>query len=230
MSTVCPPHYLLAILKSGKLDKRPRHISVEEMNDLLGCCNERRVVGLRDRALLLLQFDTGIRPSEALKLTEDDIHWDGPSPSIDVRAEVSKTSRYRVLPLRTEVARALRRYIVQKHRVWPRSEYQSLVFPNQDGKPLTTRGWQQRLHRYSEKLGRSVTPYCLRHTAAIESLRNGANAFKVQTMLGHTTMNMTLRYIDLDKQDLIRDSDSWSPAKGLRECQKNRNGNCRTGE
>lgn len=57
--------------------------------------------------------------------------------------------------------------------------------------------WAHRLRKYSRRLVARVTPYTLRHTSAIMSLRNGGTAFFVQKQLGHKSLVMTKRYVHL---------------------------------
>jgi integrase len=181
----------LSDITKRHIDKRPKHQNAKTLIALLSLCDQRRVSGLRDYALILLQLDTGIRPSEALNLSTNDVHWEKPTPYIDVPAEVSKTGRWRPLPLNPTVIKALKRYL----KLRPKEKM------------------------YSEKLAIKITPYQLRHSAAVSSIRNGANAFKVQSLLGHTTMNMTLRYVNLEKSDILEESKTWSPVENMKDGQ-----------
>jgi integrase/recombinase XerD len=67
------------------------------------------------------------------------------------------------------------------------------------------------LVKYSVITGIKVPPYALRHTAAITMLKNNANAFHVQTMLGHTNLNTTKIYINLASSDLQEIHKETSP-------------------
>lgn len=68
---------------------------------------------------------------------------------------------------------------------------------------------------YSEKIGRKVTPYQLRHSFAIMFLRNRGSAFHLQQMLGHTTMEMTEKYVYLSKRDVEEVHYTASPLNKL---------------
>ena len=209
----------LSDITKRHIDKRPKHQNAKTLIALLSLCDQRRVSGLRDYALILLQLDTGIRPSEALNLSTNDVHWEKPTPYIDVPAEVSKTGRWRPLPLNPTVIKALKRYLKLRPKEWAASKWGNLLFLNNNGEPFKIRGWQQRMKMYSEKLAIKITPYQLRHSAAVSSIRNGANAFKVQSLLGHTTMNMTLRYVNLEKSDILEESKTWSPVENMKDGQ-----------
>ncbi len=58
------------------------------------------------------------------------------------------------------------------------------------------------MRQYAKQLDKKVTPYQLRHSFATLYLRNGGNAFALKDTLGHSTMEMTKRYIKLVEQDL----------------------------
>lgn len=67
----------------------------------------------------------------------------------------------------------------------------------------------------SRKSGVKVAAYCLRHTFALHSLRNGADPFWIQTMMGHSDPSMTKRYIALTKKDLRDTQRRVSPASRI---------------
>jgi len=63
----------------------------------------------------------------------------------------------------------------------------------------------------SQRLGIQVHAHKFRHTFATEYLRNGGEIERLRRILGHTTYFMVMRYVHLDKGDLGRDFDLWSP-------------------
>lgn len=69
------------------------------------------------------------------------------------------------------------------------------------------------MKEYSKKLGYRVTPYDLRHTFALYSLREGMNVFALQRILGHTDLTMTKRYLALTQEDLHKEHDKSSPLR-----------------
>jgi site-specific recombinase XerD len=76
------------------------------------------------------------------------------------------------------------------------------VFCTEDGRPLNRNQWARRMRQYSSALGVKIKPYSLRHSFALLFLRNGGNGFSLQSMLGHTTMDMTSKYVYLSKNDI----------------------------
>ena len=62
--------------------------------------------------------------------------------------------------------------------------------------------WGDRLERYGKQLCIKVHPYVLRHTFATQFLRNGGNALTLQRIMGHSTLDMTKRYVHLTEVDV----------------------------
>ncbi|HHV61218.1 MAG TPA: tyrosine-type recombinase/integrase [Firmicutes bacterium] len=174
-----------------------RHLPEDVLQRLLSLPDRSTFSGLRDYALILLTLATGIRPGEALSILPADINLRG--LSITIKSSVSKTRQEAVLPIPPQVAEAIRELLNARHPSWHGNVP---VFCSYSGRPLTVDEFGDRLERYSKKLGTKVTPYMLRHSFAIETLRGGANAFVVQAMLRHSTMNMTRRYVNLVESDL----------------------------
>lgn len=188
----------------------PRNIDEETVKKLLAAVDRTTYTGLRDYALILLQLDTGIRPGEALQLTED--CFDLARLEVFIPASVAKTRQERVVVISMETARAIKKLLAVRPREWKDNVP---VFASQDGKEMHERSWAGRMRYYSRKIGIRVTPYSLRHTAAIMSLRNGGSAFFVQKQLGHKTLTMTRRYVHLVEADLHREHTICSPVASI---------------
>lgn len=67
---------------------------------------------------------------------------------------------------------------------------------------MRVNGWYKRFSAYGDKLNEKVYPYQLRHTFALDFLRNGGNVFALQKIMGHSDMSMTKRYVALVEQDI----------------------------
>ncbi len=119
---------------------------------------------------------------------------------------VAKTKAQRTLPLSPLTCLWLKKLL--SVRPWGENVP---VFCSQDGKPLQVNSWSHILAKYSKKLGYKVTPYDLRHTFALYSLREGMNPFALQRILGHTDLTMTKRYLSLNQEDLKREHEKSSP-------------------
>lgn len=151
---------------------------------------------LRNRAIILLLLDTGIRASELCDLRVRDADLRNRKVKI-----FGKGAKERILPLSANTGRALWRYLTT------RPEADKLpgrpLITTQDGRPLT----RSRLYHLIELLGRraginGANVHRFRHTFAIQFLRNRGNPYALQMSLGHSTMEMTRRYLALVQADL----------------------------
>jgi site-specific recombinase XerD len=68
---------------------------------------------------------------------------------------------------------------------------------------------------YSKRIGIKVRPYDLRHSFALNFLRNGGNVFALQKLMGHSTLDMTKRYLALTQGDLQEQHAKASPVNML---------------
>lgn len=191
------PENPLADVPKRKDPGKVRHLPEDVLRELLRLPDKSTFSGLRDYALILLSVSTGIRPGEALALLPGDADLRG--LAVRVRHTVAKTRVERVLPIPPLVADAIRDLIAARHPAWGEKVP---LFCSFSGRRLTVEKWGKRLKEYGARVGVKVTPYMLRHSFAIETLRAGANAFTVQHMLGHTSMAMTKRYVNLVESDL----------------------------
>ena len=68
---------------------------------------------------------------------------------------------------------------------------------------------------YAKRMGVKIRPYDLRHTFALQFLRNGGHALALQKMLGHADLTMTKRYVALAQQDIREQHAFASPLNTL---------------
>jgi site-specific recombinase XerD len=194
--------------------KRPRipHkvlpvFSQDEIRRLLAACEELPENSrLRDRAIVLFLLDTGVRCRELLDLMLADVKLE------ENRALVmGKGAKQRYVFFGKITRQALWRY-VSLGRAEPMPGVE-VVLLNQDGTPLQERRMRFMLDRLGEIAEvPDVHPHKFRHTAAVQFLRNGGNVFVLQKMLGHTTLEMVRRYVELSQEDLAAAHKSASPA------------------
>ena len=114
---------------------------------------------------------------------------------IIIRAEIAKTRVSRVLPLSDPTVQTIQKLLTV--RPWENAP----IFATETGTPYSVRSCSRRLNAYGKKCGLSITAYHLRHASALLLLRRGADAFTVQNMLGHSTLQMTKHYLALTWED-----------------------------
>ena len=188
--------------------QRPRvpHKLVEPLDDVA----LRRMLdaaSVRDRAIVLLMLDTGLRLSELAGLRPSDLRPDG---SLKV---MGKGARERIVPVggvaRQALARSLRQASV--------TDADAAIFRARGGGALGARGVQQVFKRLKvrARIPGRCSPHTLRHTFARAYLLHGGDAFSLQRMLGHSTLDMVKRYVALADTDLAARHLVASPADRL---------------
>jgi site-specific recombinase XerD len=172
-----------------------------ELRSLLALGDER------ERALVLLFLDTGLRLSELASLRVGDVRPDG---TLHV---MGKGSKERIVPLGTTARRALVRYLGTRAIVRPADP----LFVGRYGAPLSKRGIHYAIARLGRRAGvrTRCSPHTFRHTFARGYLVNGGDVFSLQQILGHATLDMVRRYVTLSEADLVARHRTASPADRL---------------
>jgi len=166
----------------------------------------------RDRALILLQLDTGIRPKEALSLIPDDVSLD--TGAIRIRPEEAKTREARTVFISPLTASALQELMERRVPDWGKS---TPVFCSWTGTPMAPGAWGHRFKKLGSAVGVKVSPYDLRHLFALSFLRNGGNLLTLRATMGHHTLSTTERYVALALDDLKSAHAKASPvARGIK--------------
>jgi site-specific recombinase XerD len=168
--------------------KKMRVLSPEELKQILKICNKSR-----DKVLILFLVDTGLRRSEACSLNWIDVNI--PSGFVNIRRSKSKKARSVFIGVKTR--RALLRY-----RRTITHEDNDPVFQTQTGTRFKASGFRQVIRRISEKSGIPFSAHDMRRTFATLSLKAGMNVLHLQSLLGHSSLEMTRRYVQMVKDDL----------------------------
>lgn len=192
-----------------KDEPRVRHISEEQLRQLLEMPRKDTYPGLRDYAMLLLVMDSGIRPKEMLSLMPEDVNLE--SLEVYIRKENAKTRKSRTLPISPVTGEAIRKLLSVRPKDW-----QDLpLFCTCEGRPMTHNAWRLRLNYYGKKLGFKVSPYDFRHAFALMYLKNGGDPFSLQRIMGHSDMSMTKRYVNMLDEDVKQSHSIASPVQKL---------------
>jgi site-specific recombinase XerD len=152
---------------------------------------EDQVFAVRDRAILAVLLDTGIRASELCGLTLDCVWLDQDDAFLKV---MGKGRKERELALGRTARLALRRYIT-RHRK-PASKAETHVFLGRRGALLTVSGLEQIVTQLGERASvPHVHPHRFRATFSVQYLLNGGDVYKLARLLGHTSVGITERYV-----------------------------------
>jgi len=182
---------LLLVPAPKKRTSLPPVLSVEEIERLLAAPKVASPLGLRDRCMFEVLYATGLRLSELLGLTLDQIDW--PRRSAQVRGKGNKD---RIVLLGDLAIDALERYIHQGRPQLLRDPECAALYLSHLGKPLSVRGFHMILQNHLQTAGiqRHVTPHTLRHSFATHLLEGGADLRTVQELLGHASISTTQVY------------------------------------
>ena len=179
-------------------DTTPQHLTTEEARHLLDAAQRQDCLfnGFRDTAVLAVLRFTGVRRSELLALTLQDV--DLPGGTVQVLA--GKGRRARVIPLleapRTAVGDWLELRPDCKH---------DRIFTSKWGAPLSKNGLASALARAlagAEVTRTGITLHSLRHTFACLLLKGGCDLYSLQRMLGHSRLDTTATYLHATVEDL----------------------------
>ncbi|WP_019009560.1 tyrosine-type recombinase/integrase [Deinococcus aquatilis] len=166
---------------------------------------------LRDTAMLLTFFDTGIRLEELITLRRDDVKVDR-----GVLRVIGKGDKERAVPIGTRALTAINAYVVRERSLQHAGVAE--LFVSRRGLPMTRSCVSLLLKRLSLVSGferAQTTPHTFRRGFAVEFLRNGGDVFTLQQILGHSSLEMTRRYVNFLDEDLKAAHLRFSPGDRL---------------
>ena len=165
--------------------------------------NHSRPTADRDRAIILLLVDTGMRASELCELRIRDL--DIPNHRVRV---MGKGRKERMLPISARTTQAIWRYLATRDT----KRDHSFLFATRTEGPLERNNLRNTLKRIGRRAGvGGVTVHRFRHTFAIAFLRNNGHIMALQRMLGHSTLDMVTRYLAIAQADIENAHQEASP-------------------
>lgn len=183
-----------------KLPKRiPEFLFIEEVEAFLDSFDENTDAGIRDRAMFELMYACGLRVSEVVSLHLDRIDYED-----GVLRVIGKGDKERIVPFYHSIGERLQLYIREVRAKWIDQADHGVLFVNQRGKPLTTRGVQYIMSKQCDQCGLNIRvhPHIFRHSFATHLLDNGADIRVVQELLGHSSLSTTQIYVHVSKERL----------------------------
>lgn len=220
-------NYATFLVDEGALDKdptlglqgprqqryKPRSLSRREMEALYDSLDlairEERPFAWRDLVLVELLYGLGLRISEAIGLTLDQVNL-GES----VVLVQGKGGKQRLVPLGSKVAATVRDYLRLE---WEgRGVRTQTVLLNRFHRPLSRMGAWKIVQRICDEAGikTAVSPHTFRHSFATHLIEAGADLRSVQEMLGHADISTTQIYTHLDQDYLKEVHRSFHPRNG----------------
>lgn len=181
------------------LDKTvPEILTVEEINLIMDAPLKKTNKGKRDRAMLELLYASGVKVTELINLKVNDINLD--KLYIYCRSDKKKE---RLIPIGSTASNCLKEYLEIRNEI--ANDESDFLFTSNKGETITRQGIWKMLKSYLEmaNIEKDVNLNTLRHSFAVHLLDNGADIKAVQEMLGHTDVNITLKYKELNKQNKL---------------------------
>jgi len=157
-------------------------------------CNHTIVNATRNRAIILILLDTGIRASELseLRIKQVDLH----NRHIVV---MGKGDKERQIPIGPRTGQAIWRYLSTR----PQARVSDYLMVTRTGQQLRRDELAHMIADIGDRAGvQGAHVHRFRHTFAINYLRNGGDVFTLQKILGHSTMEMVRHYLDLAQTDV----------------------------
>lgn len=183
----------------------------DDVMRLIATPNIKTFTGFRDRVMMLILIDTGLRIGELTSLRINDV--DFTLRQITVRGEIAKSNRTRILPLTKKTVGEIQT-LVDYINVEP-DDY---LFLTSFGERYNADTFAKMLKKYAAKAGVTdvrVSPHTFRHYFAIKYLRSGGNSFSLMKILGHTDISMTQRYVKYAEADIKENHEVASPVANL---------------
>lgn len=159
----------------------------------------------RNRAIIYLLLDTGLRVSELCGIKRDSLNIDERTVKV-----MGKNSKERIVAFSQTTAKHVWKHLSTTDCI------NDHLFNSNAGRPIHRDNVSAMLYYWCDKAKiKRFSPHKLRHTYAISFLRNGGNIYALQYSLGHTSLEMTKKYLAISDVDIIEAHKLASPVSNL---------------
>ncbi len=152
--------------------------------------------GQRDRLMLRMLYETGIRRAELVGLRENSADLSALTLKV-----LGKRNKERIIPIEMELAHNISEYLALKHQTMKPSEW---MFVNSHGDQMNMSSVNYVVKKYMTPLSNAdrVSPHVFRHSFATHILNNGGNLRAIQELLGHESLATTEVYTHVSREHL----------------------------
>lgn len=197
-------------VKISKPDSRELEtFSREQIRELLQQPDLETFVGFRDYVIMIVLLETGIRLRELTDIDIHDIRWQ--DSQILIRG---KNGEDRLVPFQQQTRRVLKSYLKVRG-----DSFTDALFISRDDDRISRKAVQDRISKYGRMANiKNVrcSPHTFRHTFAKMSVRNGADIFTLQKILGHKSLEMVRVYVNMFSSEVSEAHRKFSPVENLR--------------
>jgi integrase/recombinase XerD len=202
-----------------KAIKQPKVIietfTEKEVKQLVGYYSGADYLNVRNKTMIALLFDTGMRCNEMIMMEAEDIAPD----YIIVRH--GKGNKERIVPKSAFLGKQLMRYLRVREGYFAKKTLKhNNLFLSKTGKPLTDEAVARMLKRAGKAVGVNekirVSPHTCRHTFAQMQLKNGLDVYSLSRLMGHVNISITQRYLQgIRDRDIVTAGNKTSPLMNL---------------
>ncbi|MBA1272124.1 site-specific tyrosine recombinase XerD [Stutzerimonas azotifigens] len=177
----------------------PKTLSEADVEALLAAPDTAEPLGMRDRAMLEVLYACGLRVTELISLTLEQV-----SLRQGVLRTFGKGNKERLVPMGDEAMHWIERYLREARGELLAGKASDVLFPSQRGDQMTRQTFWHRikLHAKVAGIGKSISPHTLRHAFATHLLNHGADLRTVQMLLGHSDLSTTQIYTHIARARL----------------------------
>lgn len=169
----------------------------EEMQKLIEICKEDSFLGARDKAIITMLVDTGMRVGELVSRKLSDVHLEEDSGAVYVTASKTKTTRF--VFIEKVATQALKKYLkYRQDKTDIQEEARDILFVTRRGKPMSPNTVQRMVKRRAREAGLDPTkfhPHLFRKVFATIWVENGGDESQLLSLAGWSTMEMLKIYI-----------------------------------
>ncbi|MFZ7156337.1 site-specific tyrosine recombinase XerD [Avibacterium avium] len=199
-----------AVLTSPKLPSRlPKYLTEQQVTDLLNTPCVEVPLELRDKAMLELLYATGLRVTELVSLTLDNI-----SVQQGVVRVIGKGNKERIVPMGEEAAYWIKQFMLYGRAALLDGQPSDVLFPSRRGTQMTRQTFWHRIKHYAilaDIDSEALSPHVLRHAFATHLVNHGADLRVVQMLLGHSDLSTTQIYTHVAKERLKHLHERYHP-------------------
>ena len=179
----------------------PKIINFEDIKKMISS-NENTILGNRNKTILTMLYITGLRVSELINLTYNDINF----KEGYIRC-IGKGNKEKIIVVGDLLSITLNNYTNNVRTKILNGLHSKYIFVNSEGEPLTRQTIYDIVIMCKEKanIKLKVTPHTFRHCFATHMLENGADIRSVQEMLGHSDISTTQIYLNIAKNKIKED-------------------------
>lgn len=197
--------FKISFLKVSEEQKEP--YTDEDLVKLLEKPRSNRWVEWRNWTIINYLISTGNRAGTVINVKIADINFD--NNTIILRH--TKNRKIQAIPISTHLCNVLKLYL----SLWDYEE-DGYLFPSSTGKQLALSGLQNAVALYNHTRGvKKRSLHLFRHTYAKHYITNGGNIAYLQILMGHSSINMTRKYVNLYVTDLANGYDELNPLDNL---------------